>query len=113
MVTRTPSRRLSDGTPTVPSVGAPLRARPGLRPARPTELAHRDLEAGGEYQWRREGEFHLFNPTTVHKLQHPTRHRRHDRGRDRHDRPDDVPAQRDVLQHEATPQQGQLRAGLG
>ena len=42
-------------------------------PARPSELAHRDLEAGGEYQWRREGEFHLFNPTTVHKLQHATR----------------------------------------
>ena len=30
--------------------------------ARPTERAHRELEVGGEYQWRREGEFHLFNP---------------------------------------------------
>jgi len=47
-------------------------------PTRPSELAHRDLEAGGEYQWRREGEFHLFNPTTVHKLQHSTRTRRYD-----------------------------------
>ena len=47
-------------------------------PARPTELAHRDLEVGGEYQWRREGEYHLFNPTTVHKLQHSTRTRRYD-----------------------------------
>ena len=47
-------------------------------PARPSELAHRDLEVGGEYQWRREGEFHLFNPTTVHKLQHSTRTRRYD-----------------------------------
>ncbi len=47
-------------------------------PARPSELAHRDLDAGGEYQWRREGEFHLFNPTTVHKLQHATRTRRYD-----------------------------------
>ena len=28
---------------------------------------------GGEYQWRREGEFHLFNPRTVFKLQHATR----------------------------------------
>jgi glutamate synthase (NADPH/NADH) large chain len=42
-------------------------------PDRPAELAHRDLPGGGEYQWRREGEIHLFNPTTVHKLQHSTR----------------------------------------
>ena len=32
-----------------------------------------ELEWGGEYQWRREGEFHLFNPDTVFKLQHATR----------------------------------------
>ncbi len=37
------------------------------------EFAHRELEAGGEYQWRREGEHHLFNPETVFKLQHATR----------------------------------------
>src|SRR5437016_10105541 len=37
---------------------------------RPAELAHRDLELGGEYQWRREGEYHLFNPDTVFKLPH-------------------------------------------
>jgi glutamate synthase (NADPH/NADH) large chain len=42
-------------------------------PARPTERAHRSLEVGGEYQWRREGEYHLFNPETVYKLQHATR----------------------------------------
>ena len=40
---------------------------------RPTERAHRELEVGGEYQWRREGEYHLFNPKTVFKLQHATR----------------------------------------
>ena len=40
---------------------------------RPTELAHRELPVGGEYQWRREGEYHLFNPDTVFKLQHSTR----------------------------------------
>ncbi len=39
---------------------------------RPTERAHRDLDLGGEYQWRREGEYHLFNPETVFKLQHAT-----------------------------------------
>jgi glutamate synthase (NADPH) large chain len=46
--------------------------------ARPTERAHRELEVGGEYQWRREGEFHLFNPKTVFKLQHATRSKRYD-----------------------------------
>jgi glutamate synthase (NADPH/NADH) large chain len=39
-------------------------------PARPV-LEH-DLEWGGEYQWRRDGEYHLFNPDTVFKLQHAT-----------------------------------------
>jgi len=47
-------------------------------PDRPAELAHRELEIGGEYQWRREGEFHLFNPETVFKLQHATRAGRYD-----------------------------------
>ncbi len=42
-------------------------------PDRPSELAHRDLEPGGDWQWRREGEYHLFNPETVFKLQHATR----------------------------------------
>jgi len=42
-------------------------------PDRPEERAHRDLQVGGEYQWRREGEYHLFNPDTVFKLQHATR----------------------------------------
>ena len=31
------------------------------------------LEWGGEYQWRCEGEYHLFNPDTIFKLQHATR----------------------------------------
>ena len=43
-------------------------------PARPTELAHRDLEVGGEYQWRREGEYHLFNPED--RVQAAARHPR-------------------------------------
>ena len=45
---------------------------------RPTELAHREREVGGEYQWRREGEIHLFNPRTVFKLQHATRAKRYE-----------------------------------
>jgi glutamate synthase (ferredoxin) len=32
-----------------------------------------DLDEGGEYQWRRDGEYHLFNPDTVFRLQHATR----------------------------------------
>jgi glutamate synthase (ferredoxin) len=40
-------------------------------PARP--VGELDLEWGGEYQWRRDGEYHLFNPETVFKLQHATR----------------------------------------
>ncbi len=45
---------------------------------RPEEQAHRTLDVGGEYQWRREGEYHLFNPKTVYKLQHATRSGRYD-----------------------------------
>ena len=40
-------------------------------PARPVKRP--ELEWGGEYQWRRDGEYHLFNPETVFKLQHATR----------------------------------------
>ena len=39
----------------------------GPRPVGPNEL-----DSGGEYQWRRDGEYHLFNPETVFKLQHAT-----------------------------------------
>jgi glutamate synthase (ferredoxin) len=38
------------------------------QPSGPDELA-----SGGEYQWRRDGEVHLFNPETVFRLQHATR----------------------------------------
>ncbi|RSS89261.1 glutamate synthase large subunit [Streptomyces sp. WAC05292] len=47
-------------------------------PASGTSAAHRALEIGGEYQWRREGEPHLFDPETVFRLQHATRNRRYD-----------------------------------
>ncbi|MGH3353286.1 MAG: glutamate synthase large subunit [Nocardioides sp.] len=40
--------------------------------------AHRALPIGGEYQWRREGEPHLFDPETVFRLQHATRTGRYD-----------------------------------
>ena len=51
--------------------------------------AHRQLEVGGEYQWRREGEPHLFDPETVFRLQHATREGRYDVFREYTDRVDD------------------------
>ena len=36
------------------------------------------LSIGGEYQWRRDGEPHLFDPETVFTLQHSTRNKRYD-----------------------------------
>lgn len=60
-------------------VAAEVAARHKMaNPARPEDRAHRKLELGGEYQWRREGEQHLFNPETVFKLQHATRAKRYD-----------------------------------
>ncbi|WP_328479001.1 glutamate synthase large subunit [Actinoplanes sp. NBC_00393] len=47
-------------------------------PANQAERTHRRLEVGGEYQWRREGEVHLFNPETVFLLQHATRSKQYD-----------------------------------
>ncbi|HEY5682939.1 MAG TPA: glutamate synthase large subunit, partial [Sulfuricaulis sp.] len=38
------------------------------RPVGPPEL-----DWGGQYQWRRDGEYHMLNPETVAKLQHATR----------------------------------------
>ncbi|MDJ0350851.1 glutamate synthase large subunit [Cryobacterium sp. PH29-G1] len=40
--------------------------------------AHERLATGGEYQWRRDGAPHLFNPETIFRLQHATRTRRYD-----------------------------------
>ncbi|WP_298382038.1 glutamate synthase large subunit [Ferrimicrobium sp.] len=42
------------------------------------QFIHQNLETGGQYQWRRDGEYHLFNPETVFLLQHSTRRRRED-----------------------------------
>ncbi|PYS51966.1 MAG: glutamate synthase large subunit [Acidobacteria bacterium] len=32
-----------------------------------------DLDWGGQYQWRQDGEYHMYNPETIHKLQYSTR----------------------------------------
>ncbi|MFF2051985.1 glutamate synthase large subunit [Leifsonia sp. NPDC058194] len=47
-------------------------------PAESAIVAHERLATGGEYQWRRDGAPHLFNPETVFRLQHSTRTRRYD-----------------------------------
>ncbi|EQD53890.1 glutamate synthase, large subunit, partial [mine drainage metagenome] len=36
-------------------------------------LSSLELAEGGEYQWRRNGEYHLFNPFTIFKLQYSTK----------------------------------------
>ncbi len=47
-------------------------------PASGNKLPHEGLAVGGEYQWRRMGEEHLFDPETVFRLQHSTRTRQLD-----------------------------------
>ena len=59
---RSPARRSTTTTAPTPT------ARSGRRSS----------SEGGQYQWRRDGEFHLFNPETVFRLQHATRPGRYD-----------------------------------
>ncbi|ALJ20203.1 glutamate synthase large subunit [Microbacterium sp. No. 7] len=59
--------------------------------------AHERLWTGGEYQWRRDGAPHLFNPDTVFRLQHSTRTRRYDVFRDYTRRVDDQAAELKTL----------------
>ncbi|WP_291279701.1 glutamate synthase large subunit [Galactobacter sp.] len=47
-------------------------------PSDGNQLPHQGLWTGGEYQWRREGPPHLFDPETVFTLQHSTRERKFD-----------------------------------
>ena len=42
-------------------------------PRRPAGTGRMELETGGEYQWRRDGEPHLFSPEAIALLQHATR----------------------------------------
>ena len=37
------------------------------------DISAERLPVGGIYQWKRKGEFHLFNPQTIHLLQHSTK----------------------------------------
>jgi glutamate synthase (NADPH) large chain len=54
------------------------RLRTGRAIAAGAGMAYRRLGTGGEYQWRRDGEPHLFSPETVFKLQHATRSGRYE-----------------------------------
>ena len=55
-----------------------IRRRTGYATSPGAGMAHRRLDTGGEYQWRRDGEPHLFSPEAVFKLQHATRSRRYE-----------------------------------
>ncbi len=39
----------------------------------PRDAEEPTLDSGGIYQWRKDGDRHLFNPTTIHKLQKSTK----------------------------------------
>ena len=69
--TWTPSRIEGIGLDVI-AARSPAPARAGLSAsaACPDDL---DLDVGGQYQWRRGGEYHLTNPLTVAKLQQAVR----------------------------------------
>ena len=60
------------------ALAAEIAQRAGLALADPAGLEYQRLATGGVYQWRRDGEPHLFSPETVFKLQHATRTRRYE-----------------------------------
>ncbi len=63
----------------MPEIAAECSARHAAAfPEEGAPLVHLGLATGGEYQWRRGGPPHLFNPDTVFRLQHSTRARRYD-----------------------------------
>jgi glutamate synthase (ferredoxin) len=62
--TWTPSRIQGIGLETIAAEALARHAR-----AFPSAEVNSALDAGGQYQWRDGGEYHLFNPQTIHKLQ--------------------------------------------
>jgi glutamate synthase (ferredoxin) len=67
--TNTPSRISGIGIDEIAEEVAARHRR--AYPARPVLTP--DLDWGGQYQWRAEGEYHMYNPETIHKLQYSTR----------------------------------------
>ena len=62
--TWTPSRIQGIGLETIAAEAQARHSR-----AYPSAEVNSELDAGGQYQWRDGGEYHLFNPQTIHKLQ--------------------------------------------
>ncbi len=61
------------------SIAADVAARHATAyPASGNRVPHQRLDVGGEYQWRRGGEEHVFDPEAVFRLQHSTRTRQFD-----------------------------------
>ncbi len=60
----TPSRISGIGLEVIAEETA-MRHRRAYVPSTPDDYG---LDPGGQYQWRRRGEFHLFNPQTIAKL---------------------------------------------
>jgi glutamate synthase (NADPH/NADH) large chain len=60
------------------ALAAEVEQRASLALADPAGMDYRRLATGGDYQWRREGEPHLFSPEAVFKLQHATRSRQYE-----------------------------------
>jgi len=85
--TGTPSRIEGVG---IDEIAEEIRQRHAwAHPADHRRVAHRTLDVGGEYKWRREGPPHLFDPETVFRLQHATRSKRFDLFRQYTDRVND------------------------
>jgi glutamate synthase (NADPH/NADH) large chain len=94
--TNTPSRIGGIGITEI-AAEALARHASGWRKAAATAAEADGLEPGGQYQWRRDGELHLFNPETVFKLQHATRTRRFEIFREYTSKVDDQSRQRATL----------------
>ena len=72
------STNISPGPRRASAASASTRSR--ARPARVISTRFQiaanldgELDVGGQYQWRRRGEFHMYNPNTIAKLQHSVR----------------------------------------
>ena len=72
--TWTPSRLSGVGLDVIAAEAAARHRR--AFPERPVN--GRTLDVGGHYQFRKDGEYHLFNPETIHKLQYAVRSNNYD-----------------------------------
>jgi len=66
--------RYFTGTPSrIEGVGLDVLAQEAIRKHELAFQPSHDLPTGGNYQYRQDGEFHLYNPQTISKLQHAVR----------------------------------------